>query len=131
MIVESEILNAVFVKSAMLRGVTSYISVNILHTLQKNTDDRSRGLKSKSNKQRQTERENSKPIRSSETSVNFYHTTRHHVSSRSYEMYSIRHARFSICEPIVYTMWDPRRLTTLQASMNSFGDSIASPPPFF
>jgi hypothetical protein len=30
----------------------------------------------------------------------------------------------AVCEPIVQTMWDPRHLTTLQASKASYGDSF-------
>jgi hypothetical protein len=30
----------------------------------------------------------------------------------------------AICEPIVYTMWDPRHLRTLQASAACYGDSF-------
>jgi hypothetical protein len=39
---------------------------------------------------------------------------------------SVRRAdnRAAICEPIVYIMWDPRHLTTLYASMASYGDSF-------
>jgi hypothetical protein len=29
-----------------------------------------------------------------------------------------------ICEPIVYTMWDPQHLTTLYASTACYGDSF-------
>jgi hypothetical protein len=31
----------------------------------------------------------------------------------------------SICEPIVYKMWEPRRLTTLWASTACYRDSFA------
>jgi hypothetical protein len=30
----------------------------------------------------------------------------------------------AICEPIVYTMWDPQHLTTLQASTACYEDSF-------
>jgi hypothetical protein len=33
----------------------------------------------------------------------------------------------SICEPIVYTMWEPRRLTTLWAFAASYRGSFAAP----
>jgi hypothetical protein len=36
----------------------------------------------------------------------------------------------AICEPTVYKMWEPRRLTTLWASMASYRDSFTLPLPF-
>jgi hypothetical protein len=35
----------------------------------------------------------------------------------------------AICEPTVWKMWEPRRLTTLWASTACYRDSFASPPP--
>jgi hypothetical protein len=34
----------------------------------------------------------------------------------------------AICEPTVYKMWEPRRLTTLWASTGCYRDSYTSPP---
>jgi hypothetical protein len=34
----------------------------------------------------------------------------------------------AICEPIVYTMWNPQHLTTLQASMACYKDCFAHCP---
>jgi hypothetical protein len=31
----------------------------------------------------------------------------------------------AICEPIIYTMWDPQHLTALQASKMCYGDSFS------
>jgi hypothetical protein len=35
----------------------------------------------------------------------------------------------AICEPIVYIMWDPQRLTTLWASMACYRDNFTLPLP--
>jgi hypothetical protein len=37
----------------------------------------------------------------------------------------------AICEPIVWKMWEPRRLTTVWASTACYGDSFTLPLPLY
>jgi hypothetical protein len=100
MSVEFEILKSIIGKNSVLWNVTSFSLVKFYRPCGKNIDGRFGGPKSKPSNR--TNSKSAEAVHSSETSVNFYLTTRHYVldhgrySSGSNEIYTKRFERLSV-----------------------------------